>query len=316
LAIGTYLTRDMTAQTAYLFGFGAVGVHIFFVISGYIMTLVASRGPEFSYYDFVTRRFIRIFPVYWICCALYLAVRAVMHDLPDLTIGQFLGALLLLPDAASRIIGPGWTLTYELYFYLVFAVAMLLGLRSGLIAVSLFFVASIAAGLLTHPVGAGWMIVTSTLLVEFVAGTWIAYLARNRAWPEWLGFAAIVLALLLFAAGLLWGYDRAPSAVLWGVPSAMLVAGAVIVEPRVRQSRAFRAVAHLGDSSYVLYLLHILIIDVAIRLCQLAGIGSGRYVIVAIVVLACIGLSELFHRWVELPLTGRLNRSLHRRVRA
>jgi len=111
---GVYWPKDTTAS--YMFGFGHVGVHIFFVISGFVMVYStfarSSEGIPVS--DFLWRRFVRIFPIYWIYAAVYVGFG---HQIG---MADAVGSLLLLPRYSSLIIGQGWTLSFELYFYICF----------------------------------------------------------------------------------------------------------------------------------------------------------------------------------------------------
>ena len=120
----------------YVFAFGAVGVHIFFVISGFIMIVTSRFEPSFQPFEFMRRRLLRIYPVYWICAALYLAFHTFIGELYDISVGQVAGALVLWPGHASSVIGPAWTLAYEMFFYLSFALAMALGLSRGVVVSS------------------------------------------------------------------------------------------------------------------------------------------------------------------------------------
>src|ERR1051325_12083197 len=50
---------------------GSAGVDVFFVISGVVIAL--STPPEMSIRDFLIRRFIRIYPLYWLALAAWVA---------------------------------------------------------------------------------------------------------------------------------------------------------------------------------------------------------------------------------------------------
>src|ERR1041384_6244035 len=53
---------------------GAVGVDLFFVISGFIMSYTARRGGLREARDFMVRRLVRIYPLYWACSLIMIAV--------------------------------------------------------------------------------------------------------------------------------------------------------------------------------------------------------------------------------------------------
>lgn len=294
---------------SYLFGFGAVGVHVFFVISGFIMVFTSRFENGFDMMRFFRRRLLRIYPIYWLCAGCYLAVHALLASPYQLSATKVAGALLLLPGDAAAIIGPAWTLAFEMYFYLCFGLAMSAGLTRGLGILSCMFVAAVGLGALLPTGSALWELATNSLLLEFIAGATIGWLLVTGRLPQRGGGWAIVLSLTLYIAGIAWGYDRLPSVLVWGLPSALLVAGVVTWEAAGGAPRWMRHAGMLGDSSYALYLVHILIITLVVQaasaipgLAELAP-PSAAVMIAAIAFLA----GELLHRKVERPALARLN---------
>ena len=125
LAADHYFAGSIPPSTIYLTNFGASGVHIFFVISGFVMVYTSFRkNSEFSSEVFLTRRFIRIFPIFWIYAAMYMLAHQTVLQTYDLSVQDIFKSLLLLPGHSSSIIGPGWTLSFEVYFYICFAIFM------------------------------------------------------------------------------------------------------------------------------------------------------------------------------------------------
>ena len=117
------------------------------MISGFIMvyTSFGNTTRKFLSSEFLLRRFIRIYPIYWIYSALYIAFPIVSAGY-SLSVWNLLRSLLLLPDYSSLIIGQGWTLSYEIYFYICFGAFMRLGLFRGLLVMTLFFLFCVAVG--------------------------------------------------------------------------------------------------------------------------------------------------------------------------
>ena len=109
---------------------GYVGVDLFFVLSGFIIFTVHREdiGRKERVRSFLWRRFVRIFPPYWIVLALLIAGRFVLradstHPLDTLRV---LRSLVLWPATdAENILSVAWTLSFELFFYAVFALAIL-----------------------------------------------------------------------------------------------------------------------------------------------------------------------------------------------
>lgn len=257
---GQVLGRDL-AELHYAFGFGASGVHIFFVISGFIM--VHTQRRDFGRarpLNFLLRRADRIYPLYWACAAVTLLVSASLRNyaIPD-TLGAWLGGLALTPGQSGNFIYVGWTLGYEVYFYLVFALLLSLNraIVPSLAAMSLFFLGSIAAGQFlrvdaSSPLSAS----VSILLIDFLLGTWAAWLVDEHGDRFGVfGRPLILLGACGFTATFLIGYDSLPRVVTWGLPSVGLVLGLALAEQKGAPPwlRRFRP---LGDASYALYLIH------------------------------------------------------------
>ena len=301
--------RPACENQAYLFSFGAVGVHIFFVISGFIMVYTTRIDEGYDARAFWRRRLMRIFPIYWICAALYLALHGLIGEPYRLTGADMIKALLLVPGKAPDIIGPAWTLSFELYFYLVFGLFMLAGLTRGLLALTGFFVLSIIARQLAGYNQSALNLASNPLLLEFIAGCAIGWLVKRGRLPARGGWIILFAALAIYAGGMAAGVQRIPTVIGWGVPSALLILGLVILETRYGAPMLIRRIGYLGDSSYALYLIHILVITLSLlasrELVRIATLEPAL-VAIAIGVLAQI-VAELLHRKVERPLLRRIN---------
>lgn len=305
LSHAAYVTAPYweSQSIGYYFYFGGCGVHIFFVISGFVM-VVSSDGLNPN--EFLVRRAIRIFPIYWIYAAAYMAYSGIPQD-------AVLG-LALLPGHSSSIIGQGWTLSYEVFFYICFAAIIPLGMIGGGMALTIFFVALISLRWLIK-VGPFTDLVTNSLLLEFIAGMWVATLLKLWGAPS---LRASVLLVVFgvggFAGGIILGYTGLPSVIVWGVPSALLVAGCACLEWQAKLPVFLAKLSFLGDSSYSLYLLHSLlfsvIVNAAAPLIQFGGpirvISCIWLAVVCTLVSACAyALIEkrlvLSLRWLAVP---------------
>jgi peptidoglycan/LPS O-acetylase OafA/YrhL len=180
-------------------------------------------------------------------------------------------------------------------------------------ALAVVFALLIGLGTVIRPQADILEVATNPLLMEFVAGMGIGWLVRTKRFHATAGPMITAVALVLFLAGVLYGYRRLPSALSWGAPSALLVAGVVGIEIRSGASRLVQAVGRLGDSSYSLYLLHVLLITSAADLFSAVWVGGVPRPIPVSLVLAvvCVITSEVFHRMIEQPMLSRLNRRRH-----
>lgn len=298
------------------------GVDLFFVISGLIMVVTTwgSFDAPGSAGRFLWRRITRIYPLYWVVNTAVLALFLLRPDSvsfdesgnPDVV-----ASYLLLPTEGRLPVLVAWSLVYEMYFYLLFTLALLfrrrfLGWVIGLWATATVMLSLGVAAL--HDGGPGDLdpylaLVASPLNLEFVLGVCVGY-AVLRGWiylPRvvlWIGIVLAVALLTLLGAT---GWEQFPSA--WfrvagpGVVAAMLVYGAVGVE--IRCAMAFPVpLQRLGDWSYSLYLIHVPVLTLlAIVIVRVWSPGVAAHVVALVAVPACVVLCAfLCHRLLEHPM--------------
>ncbi|WP_102959347.1 acyltransferase family protein [Mangrovicella endophytica] len=302
-------TNQLTQLTA-----GAAGVDIFFVISGFIMWVTTS-GRDIGSGEFMRRRLIRILPLYW---AATLALAALAILVPQLLksttfeLQHFLGSLFFVPverpltGGYFPVVFVGWTLNYEMAFYLLFAVSLLLPERHRAWPLVAVLVAAAAAGALLEPAGlAGFY--TRPLILEFGAGVLIGVLYTSRiAVPRVVSLASFLVGLALLAALCM----SEGGILIAGPMAALLVFGAVNLE---KSSRPWRIAPLyvLGNASYAIYLTHIVTIPLCQTLWRLAGLSADGwhgllYVAVTITASAVVGIATYY--LFELPVDGLLRR--------
>jgi peptidoglycan/LPS O-acetylase OafA/YrhL len=275
---------------------GAVGVDIFFVISGLVIFLSTKENPP-APGQFLLYRLFRIVPAYWLY-TLLMALLVVFASpiLPDQTLdwGHLLLSLLFIPTQNPGGYGfyptlnVGWTLNYEILFYLLFAWALLFRLQ-----VRLLVVAALLFAVSQAWTGFGWIseFYRSDIVYEFLLGIAIGMLHRKG----WIG-AGFWLPLLGIGAALLAIYFLAPAPRLlnWGVPSAVLVMASMALERYFQRSRVLKL---LGDCSYSVYLMHVLVLSAGGFVARRYGINP--YLMFVVCVLAIGVGSWLSYEWVE-----------------
>ncbi|MEM9138885.1 MAG: acyltransferase [Pseudomonadota bacterium] len=241
-----------------LFQRGEAGVDLFFVLSGFIITHAALSRPDQTGRQFLAARFWRVVPPYWAAMSLYLAAAlslAVLSGdagpLPDAA--SLIAAILLIPSG-EPVVSVAWSLSIECAFYLLFAVTwFIFGKRIFLAALITW---SVAAWLLHQTGHATVMAVLFHAAVpEFLLGTGLAFAVRkgwSRGQP-----AALVVGGLAFALAVTGAFDCIEAvlgrAFAFGMPAALLIWGALGVR------RAAPIATVIGDASYLLYLLHLLV---------------------------------------------------------
>ncbi len=298
--------RSQLADT--IFELGASGVHVFFVISGFIMVHTASgRSGWKEAVAFWQRRAMRIYPIYWLSALTYLIVHGLFFSGYGLSFRSAILALLLIPGWESLIIGPAWTLSYEVFFYLCFGASLLLRPNLSLGVLTAVFTILVGVGLWWPlPIS----VVGNPLLFEFLAGAWIARLLMEMTWrPSLTGTGLIAIGVFGLAASVLVDGLSIAKILVWGTPSVLIVAGVALLDKRAGAVPALSKVSWLGDSSYVLYLVHVLVLDIVMTLLVLSGPGRyDREVAVLIGVVASVSVAILVHVSIEKPMLRTLRR--------
>ncbi|WP_164857317.1 acyltransferase family protein [Sphingomonas crocodyli] len=297
---------------------GAAGVDIFFVISGFIMMLTTFSDPTKITKPtiFLLKRSIRIYPLYWICCALVLLAHS-FGLFKSLVIGGLLNPLLLVPSK-NLIIGVSWTLIYEMYFYVIFAI-MLISKPSSLqmatrctIAIFILYLFSFLM-----PDSTLQRFLNKPITLEFCMGLWLGrYAIVNEVQiPIWVAASsiiAIVAAPVFVPHGTTSGLPDVQRVAAWGIPSVLLVAYSIsFAEARSGISR-FGVI--LGSASYALYLTHPFIMTAyAAILKRSIKISSFNQILPVIMVIIISAIISIFiHYYLEKPLTARLSSVIRR----
>jgi peptidoglycan/LPS O-acetylase OafA/YrhL len=315
-------------DTPFVTHLGRAGVDVFFVISGFIM-FHTTRDRSRTVGGFWRDRILRIVPLYWLATgAILILVLMGLHPLGinGVDSQDVLADALFIPDVRVDgdiypIVDVGWTLNYEMYFYLIFGLTFFLPSQGwALAALTAFFLAAwwlvTAVSGLPHAVHQ-W---GQPIALEFAGGGALALLYRAPIrFPRWLegtaGALAVVAgvyALVKDAGGVGWmaNEDFAARAFWFGIPAAAIVGGALLLE-RAGYSLRNRFLLLLGAASYAIYLVHHLIVqvaaDVAERFLPHPSLPIALFEGALIFALAA-GAGIAVHTWVEGPLTRWLKR--------
>jgi len=253
-----------------------VGVDIFFAISGFIM-VVSTRSSTPA--QFLFRRVVRVVPLYWFMTLLVVAgylVQPAWFRSTVVSVEYVLKSLFFIPfenpghgGDMMPVLVPGWSLNFEMAFYIVFALSLWVPSRLrlgfvGAIFLLLFVLVQLPWG---NTLPKEFWFYVDPRIVEF----WLGMLVGSQvvaSWNQWVPRFVLWL-VMLGATGLL----LAPSAAYGAFPpfvavwiGNVLAAGALIwavvaleVRGKVPQIRVLQ---RLGDASYSIYLSHILTLGV------------------------------------------------------
>jgi exopolysaccharide production protein ExoZ len=303
----------------------ADGVDVFFVISGFIMYYISAGqfGVAHAQRSFLTKRLIRLVPLYWFFTALMvvavvLVPTALAHD--GLAIPHVAASFAFIPWLDSTglvhpVLGLGWTLNYEMFFYVAFSFALWLTPRLGLVVLLAAFLALAALNAWVDPQLVQLKFWTDPIILEFLFGVGVAaVLIHGLRAPAWAPALLMVAGLAGLALGILLpGVDGFARPLLVGVPATMLVAGAAFGRFDV-QHPVSRFLVLGGDASYALYLSHPFSINLVEIVWKRLHLSPGP-VFVAVALVAAVAASIVVHLILERPVTRWLNFKLVGRSR-
>jgi peptidoglycan/LPS O-acetylase OafA/YrhL len=330
-AVAAVILQHYTPLGAYehAINIGMFGVQLFFVLSGFLISgilldLRADRGGPPHLLGvvgrFYARRALRIFPAYYLLCAVLLATgfKAMWSTWP--------WQLLYLSDIGVVVNGgfPGaishfWSLSVEEQFYLIWPWLMLLmPLRSipavcaGAIAVGL--TSRILVTVYDVPFGG---ILAVCNLDALAAGAWVAYANREQrdgALLNFLGSGVGLGCTVLFVLALhVAKYQPSPftSSIIICMNTAMAVMWASLV---LQASRGFhgatgwlltwRPITYLGQISYGIYLFHNIMLPlIQLKVMPRLGLTSEGVIPVVAAVVASVIIAALSFHLFERPLS-------------
>ena len=318
LAVLAVHCNMLLARPIPAFSIGWMGVDLFFVLSGYLITTILLETVDLAGYFrvFYSRRALRILPLYYgACLVLFVGLE---HTHFRGTVGyetlrsnelwywlygvNWLIALkgwLAAPIYTSHL----WSLAIEEQFYLVWPLVVMLSGRRGVSRIAVVLVTfSFALRLLLvlrHVRPETIFVSTPTHLDGLVIGAWLAA-NRLRAWRRivWLGVgAAAAYAAIALFRGTANPYDpvvQVPSYTLVGLASAGLLAYGA------RSSAhwlAWRPLTQLGRVSYGLYVIHFPVVGVLMQRWP-----QGGWPAIGVAVSASLALAALSWVCLERPI--------------
>jgi exopolysaccharide production protein ExoZ len=285
---------------------GQAGVDVFFVISGLVMAISARKAENRNWRHFALRRIARIVPIYWLATSVKFAAVLTGAYLVGSQVDwvHALCSYLFIPHrwgtgGVYPLLFVGWTLSFEMFFYLLFAIA--LALRTSIVGFLTVVIVMLSVVGIYRP--GEWPDATTLfhpILFEFLLGVWIGRNLKSGlqihpgvAWPL-IAFSFVMICVAPVDLTTSWS-----RVVWWGIPGAVLVA--VAAHFRAAPSRFWVV---MGDASYSTYLWHGFVVSAAaIVLGRLTPSLPVEALWLVSTVAACALGGYLIYRWVEKPLT-------------
>jgi peptidoglycan/LPS O-acetylase OafA/YrhL len=309
-----FLPQGLLGQSVPFLGRAYLGVDLFFLMSGFVMTHVYGQklasGWRAHWVDFAIVRFARLYPLFALATLLMVAT-ATLSQMP-LTIVSLSGQSLVLQPVMLQYLGsglswnyPAWSISTETAAYVLFvfcAGVLVRGKYPRLLAAGCLLVVlsiSIAhGGRLNVFSGIGALLRT---LAEFTLGALLyrahrSDMSSSRLWLAW-----IALVCFFLAAFTHWD-------VLTVVAFACLIYYGVHTSSALGRVLSSRPAIALGAWSYSIYLLHAPTHYALMAICEALGYplthldATSAKVCILVTALAVVGLSALTFNYFELPM--------------
>jgi len=271
-------------------GWGQNGVDIFFVISGFVMVYTQSRKPK-SAKEFFVNRIARIVPIYWVLTGAILVLffaspgffRQMEPSLDQAALSLIFTSMLFTDG--GPLLDVGWTLEFEMLFYLLFSVGLLARHETVSFWAPIFtlvvLVAVFGVNLMVLEFGLGML----------AAKAYLNGYARGGATIIFLLGVALLLATLFEKVG----YGRF---FVWGIPSFLIVFGAAGMA-QIRTG----LLTYLGAASYSIYLVQFFSIPLFYKLVSLSSVTVMGDVLIVVCLAAGAAAGCAVYELLEKPMS-------------
>ncbi|MEH4661136.1 acyltransferase [Phytobacter diazotrophicus] len=319
---------DMTTPDK-LFGWGAIGVDLFFVISGFIMVYITHNRTSgvSTWSEFIKGRLLRILPVYYVILLITFFINGAMSTFHyQEKTANLISAITFTPylsTAAPFYVNPDgmynirWTLNYEMYFYLVFSLCLLSGRK--IIPLVAWIAATVTAGFFAtgavvftergYQTGlASFNFLTNPIILEFLVGVMAGYLYFFLRTKDVM-FNRIFFLLSVSAVCVIFPEIKAHS-LYTAFASAVLILFFTLYDKEIVNG-APAILIKMGDVSFSWYLTHNPFIQgVAGRIEHFSPeIVRSYYGFVIFVILSFL-VACLSHKYLEVKMVNKLKKIL------
>ena len=303
--IGTFNDHIATLQA---------GVSLFFCISAFLMMYTTQKGASSHY---ILKRLIRIVPLYWIMTAFTFAAMQVVPSISTGGTPEFIKSLFFIPyvrhalksaDVVRPMVGPAWTLFYDVYFTFIFGLCMKIShkFRGILAAVACTMLLMIQYRFSPeHPF---LFVLAQPWWISFVVGIGVFYVLRS-VWNKnvttrrqiLLGVLAAIALVLMFLSDL----NIYRNAVLSGVALFSLVLA-------FKKQAMPKAINHLGKISFSFYMIHYYVILIVGKVIDLKVFSVKSMFAIAIIMLSSVVLASISNYLIEDKFSNFLKKKLSR----
>lgn len=296
------------------FHLGSAGIHLFFTLSGFMMWSIAGNG-RIRPLPFLLGRIRRIVPMYWIATAtavastyfvpgfFYQATRQVSNIVKSLLFIPQLG----VDGGIFPVLYQGWTLQYEMYFYLLFSLCLLCPHGFRLRLLCLTFAALAGAGVILEPGSPMLHVWTDPICLEFAAGALVAHHGWRLRSPRNAMGIAILGAVTFLLSDHFEPVLRYASPLMLAATASTLIVGLLSLEDLGKIPHV-RLLLLLGEASFAIYLFQDLGFALVLQITE----TSKPLLAISLSAFSAVATGVCIHWIVERPLNASMKRLVGR----
>jgi len=302
---------------------GQCGVDIFFVISGFIMALITNdlHKHKGAIKNFCVKRLIRILPIYWLYTFImifaFIFFQQLSYSGRSFKLNEAMLSLLLIPyspveSISSPLLVPGWTLSYEMYFYALISIGLLFSRKQFIIGLGILFLITTIIFPQRH--GPISNLTSNPILWEFYAGSLLfEFYKTSKSLSGIFSICLLIFAITILGLITWSSSSKALSlrCIYFGVPALIIVTSFLFLE-KTTGYRVPNFLTFLGDSSYSIYLSHALTLPVIRVIFPMVGLHQILPPDVQIIIFTVIGVACgcILYVIIEKPLLSFLKNKL------
>lgn len=311
-------------NSAFLFGIfrlgGGAGVDLFFVLSGFIITFIHRQdiGRKAKSVSYLIKRFTRIYPAYWIVNMIIIPIHFLFPQFgagDERNFRKIIDSLLLLPQTNAPVVHAAWSLTNEVYFYLLFGLLIFIGFKKMLPLIILILIGTFIesffslSGINIFP-DPKIKLIFSYYNIEFLLGCLSAFLITKYKINQRKVLLTIGIAFFLFMVI----YERFMGDIeslrvyVYGIPSFFIITALSSYELnkfiKIPDKWFPRLLVFLGNASFSIYITHQLLISGIGRTLLASGFPErfGIFITLTVITLSTLYIGCIFHLKIEKPL--------------
>lgn len=292
------------------FNLGAAGIHLFFTLSGFMMWSIAG-DRDIRPWAFLLGRIRRIVPLYWIATAVAVGSTYLMpgffyqgtRHVPIILKSLFFIPQIGVDGGVFPVLSQGWTLQYEMFFYTLFAICLLVPVRTRLALLCAIFTVLAGVGTILEPQSPALHTYTDPICLEFLAGVLVARFGWRIA-------SRRPALLVVIGGGIAFGLsDRYEPALGFAAPLILAATASALIVGLLSLERAewmphYRFLLLLGEASFAIYLFQ----DLGFALASPFMEGASPLARALVYALSAAATGVLIHRAIEKPLTAWIKR--------